>query len=128
MPRSATMCSCAGRKAASSRFPSTTPMWRAGAICSRTSCCRRVMSLSSRKVSPVSAFVRLALPAPGGLALLLGASAARAQAWIWDPRIEVQCVYNDNNRLTPDKTQENEEKETTQETQDAQQQKTQTNI
>jgi len=68
------------------------------------------MSLSSRKVSHVGAFVRLALPATGGLALLLGASAASAQAWIWDPRIEVQGVYNDNNRLTPDKTQEIEVK------------------
>src|SRR3569833_1815116 len=128
MPRSATMCSCAGRKAASSRFPSTTPMWRAGAICSRTSCCRRVMSLSSRKVSPVSAFVRLALPATGGLALLLGASAASAQAWIWDPRIEVQGVYNDNNRLTPDKTQEIEVKGAALDAQGALRQESQTNI
>lgn len=57
--------------------------------------------MSSRKVMHVRAFVRLALPAAGGLALLLGASTASAQAWIFDPRIELQGIYNDNNRLTP---------------------------
>jgi hypothetical protein len=50
------------------------------------------------------------LPAAGGLALLLGASAASAQAWIVDPRIELQGIYNDNNRLTQDKTAEIEAK------------------
>ena len=68
------------------------------------------MSLSYRKVLSVRACVRLALPAASGLALLLGASAASAQAWIFDPRIEVQGIYNDNNRLTPDKAQEIEVK------------------
>jgi hypothetical protein len=34
------------------------------------------------------------------LALLLGAQAASAQAWIFDPRVEVEAIYNDNNRLT----------------------------
>ena len=58
------------------------------------------MSLSSRKVAGVRSFVRLALPAAGGMALLLGASTATAQEWIFDPRIEVQGIYNDNNRLT----------------------------
>ncbi|MEJ0038405.1 MAG: hypothetical protein WDO68_20390 [Gammaproteobacteria bacterium] len=51
-------------------------------------------------------FVRLALPAAGGVALLLGASAAGAQAWIVDPRIELQGIYNDNNRLSADRGQE----------------------
>jgi hypothetical protein len=68
------------------------------------------MSSSYRKVMRVRSFVRLALPATGGLALLLGASAASAQAWIFDPRVELQGVYNDNNRLTADKTQEIEAK------------------
>jgi hypothetical protein len=86
------------------------------------------MSLSSRKVPHVSAFVRLALPATGGLALLLGASAASAQAWIWDPRIEVQGVYNDNNRLTPDKTQEIEVKGAALDAQVALRQESQVNI
>jgi hypothetical protein len=44
------------------------------------------------------------------MALLLGASIANAQAWIYDPRIELQGIYNDNNRLTPDRTQEIEAK------------------
>lgn len=68
------------------------------------------MSSSYRKVTHVRSFVRLAMPTAGGLALLLGASAAGAQAWIFDPRIEVEGVYNDNNRLTPDKSQEIEVK------------------
>jgi hypothetical protein len=68
------------------------------------------MSLSCRKVATVRQFVRLTLPAAGGMALLLGASTASAQAWIFDPRIEVQGIYNDNNRLTPDKAQEIEVK------------------
>ena len=58
------------------------------------------MSSSSRKVVDVRSFVRLALPAAGGMALLLGASSASAQEWIFDPRVEVQGVYNDNNRMT----------------------------
>jgi hypothetical protein len=62
------------------------------------------MSSSYRK--PLDVFVRLALPAAGGAALLLGASAASAQAWIFDPRVELQGIYNDNNRLTNDKSQE----------------------
>ena len=68
------------------------------------------MSSSYRKVTQVRAFVRLALPAAGGLALLLGAATASAQAWIFDPRIELQGIYNDNNRLVADKTQEIEVK------------------
>ena len=40
------------------------------------------------------------------MALLLGASTAGAQAWIFDPRIELQGIYNDNNRLTADRGQE----------------------
>ncbi len=52
----------------------------------------------------------LRCPLRAVLALLLGASAASAQAWIFDPRIEVQGIYNDNNRLTPDKSQEIEVK------------------
>jgi hypothetical protein len=58
------------------------------------------MSSSSRKVATVRAFVRLALPAASGAALLLGAGTASAQQWIFDPRVEVQGVYNDNNRMT----------------------------
>jgi hypothetical protein len=54
----------------------------------------------------VRSFVRLAMPAAGGVALLMGAATASGQEWIFDPRIEVQGIYNDNNRLTPDKTQE----------------------
>jgi len=69
------------------------------------------MSLSYRKAAGnVRAFVRFALPATGGVALLLAASSASAQAWIYDPRIEVQGIYNDNNRLSPDKAQEIEAK------------------
>ena len=64
------------------------------------------MSLSSRRVASVSSLVRLALPAAGGVALLLGASTASAQQWIFDPRVELQGVYNDNNRLTAERGQE----------------------
>src|SRR5262249_24056108 len=86
---------------------SITPTSRAARTCSRTSCCRRGMSLSSRKVTNVGAFVRTAaLPAAGGIALLLGASAARAQEWIFDPLVALQGVYNDNNRLTAERGQE----------------------
>ena len=67
------------------------------------------MSSSSRKVARVR-FVRLALPAAGGMALLLGAPIAGAQAWIFDPRIELQGIYNDNNRLTAARGQEIEVK------------------
>jgi hypothetical protein len=68
------------------------------------------MLSSYRKVSRVRAFVRLALPVSGGVALLLGASSAQAQAWIFDPRIELQGIYNDNNRLTAERGQEIEAK------------------
>jgi hypothetical protein len=64
----------------------------------------------SRKVAPVRSFVRLALPAAGGAALLLGASAASAQNWIFDPRVAVEGVYNDNNRMTAERGQEIEVK------------------
>jgi hypothetical protein len=44
-----------------------------------------------------------ALPAAGAATLLLGAPLASAQAWILDPRVEVQAIYNDNYRLTAEK-------------------------
>ncbi|MEJ1964059.1 MAG: hypothetical protein WDO56_21960 [Gammaproteobacteria bacterium] len=51
-------------------------------------------------------FARFALPAVGGVTLLLGAPLASAQAWIFDPRVELDGIYNDNYRLTPDKGSE----------------------
>jgi len=56
------------------------------------------MSSSYRKTTGA----RWRVQAPTALAAvgLLGAQAASAQAWIFDPRVEVQAVYNDNNRLS----------------------------
>jgi hypothetical protein len=68
------------------------------------------MLLSYRKGAPVRASFRFALPAAGGLALLLGVSSVHAQEWIFDPRIELQGIYNDNNRLTAQRGQEIEVK------------------
>jgi hypothetical protein len=50
-----------------------------------------------------SAVARFALPAAGAATLLLAAPLASAQAWILDPRVEVQGIYNDNYRLTSEK-------------------------
>src|SRR5688572_28336114 len=44
--------------------------------------------------------VRLALPVLGAAAGLLGSQAVSAQAWILDPRIEVEAIYDDNYQLT----------------------------
>jgi hypothetical protein len=52
--------------------------------------------------------LRLAVPA--GMFLLLDFSSAHAQEWIYDPRIELQAIYNDNNRLTAERGQEIEAK------------------
>lgn len=39
-------------------------------------------------------------PVAGAVALACGASAAHAQVWIFEPRVEVGAVYDDNYRLT----------------------------
>lgn len=69
------------------------------------------MSSSSRKRARIcrricgaraGSLARLALPTIGGAALLLAAPLAGAQAWIFDPRVELDGIYDDNYRLTPD--------------------------
>jgi len=55
-------------------------------------------------------FKRFALPVLGGVTLLGAAPFAAAQAWILDPRVELQAIYNDNYRLTEQRGQEIEVK------------------
>jgi len=67
------------------------------------------MSSSYRKPAPVQGGRRVTRRFAQGLAalaLLAGAQAASAQAWIFDPRVEVMAIYNDNYRLTDQPDQE----------------------
>jgi hypothetical protein len=48
----------------------------------------------------VRSWVRLALQAAAGAGLLSAAPLASAQEWIFDPRVELQAIYNDNIRVT----------------------------
>jgi hypothetical protein len=50
--------------------------------------------------------VRAALPFAGAAVGLLVSPASGAQAWIFDPRIEVEAIYDDNYRLTSQPGQE----------------------
>lgn len=63
------------------------------------------MSSSYRKSPRARRRARTAI-ALAALALLLGAQAASAQAWIFDPRVELMAIYNDNYRLTDQPDQE----------------------
>jgi hypothetical protein len=45
-------------------------------------------------------------PVAGAVALACAASSAHAQAWVFDPRVEVGAVYDDNYRLTDQPGQE----------------------
>jgi hypothetical protein len=57
------------------------------------------MSSSFRNMKPV-------LPAVGAAVCLMASSLASAQAWVFDPRIELQGIYNDNYRLSNEPGQE----------------------
>jgi hypothetical protein len=57
------------------------------------------MSSSFHNMKPV-------LPAAGAAVCLMASSLASAQAWIFDPRIELQGIYNDNYRLSNQPGQE----------------------
>src|SRR5688572_32516612 len=85
-------------------------MWHAAGICSRTSCFRQATSLSFRNMSHhrsmVRRGVRAALPFAGAALGLLVSPVSGAQAWIFDPRIEVEAIYDDNYRLTSQPGQE----------------------
>ena len=50
-----------------------------------------------------STLARFTLPVAGAAVLLLAAPLASAQAWILDPRVEVEGIYNDNYRLTAER-------------------------
>jgi hypothetical protein len=45
-------------------------------------------------------------PVAGAVALACGAQAAHAQVWVFDPRVEVAAIYDDNYRLTDQRGQE----------------------
>jgi hypothetical protein len=57
-----------------------------------------------------SSFRKSVRPVAGAVAFACAASAAHAQAWIFDPRVEVAAVYDDNYRLTDQRGQEIEVK------------------
>ena len=60
------------------------------------------MSSSSRK-SRGRRGRRLAAQIAGAAAVVCGGGTASADAWLWDPRVEVGAVYDDNYRLTEER-------------------------